>query len=552
MRPVCPVLAQPTRPGIDLSRPALALRWHRAIWTGDLLTSGTEAVLPAAETDRRQAGDRRFLLGALGVALLLRFEGLLWPLKPDESGFLLVSRSWHPQPESLYGFFFVDRPPVLIGLFRLADVIGGQYAPRVPAALLVLLLVYAAYRTGLLLGGTGVARWTAVAAVALTGQPDLELWAAKSESLGVPLVTVSCWLSLEALHATPGRRRNLYALAAGVTGALALGMKQNLIGGAVFGLVLLGVALRTRRLTIAEARVVAGSAIAGFALPLVGVVVWALAAGVALPTLWDTLFGFRGQALSVIRQGHLDAPGARLEQLVVLSVITGAAVALLWFLAGFRSALRSHPEAALAALVMGSLDLLGLALGGSYWEPYLTALFPGVILAVAIASSTGTAWVRRGARMIVAASAASLVVYGAGWTVGHLDGSTTPRAEYVGAAVKQSAEPGDTIVVLYGRADIVLASGLSSPYEHLWSLPARTLDPELEGLRTLLTGDAAPTWVVAWLTPNSWDIDHDGKLRAVLEANYAEVGEVCDAPVLLRRGLDRAALPQVDCHRPWF
>ena len=517
------------------------------------MVSATEARSDAgSQPDETPVGDRRFLLGALAVALVLRLETFLWPLKPDESGLLLVSRTWHPQADRLYGFFFVDRPPVLIGLFRVSDLIGGAYAPRVPTAALVLVLVYAAHRTGLLLGGARPARWTAAAAVALSGQPDLEMWAAKSESLGVPFVMVSCWLSLEALHARPGRTRNLYALGSGVAGALAIGMKQNLIGGAVFGVVLLAVALRTRRLSLSEAGTVAGAAVTGFAAPLLVVVGWVLATGVELHTLWETLYGFRGEAFQVIQDGSMAAPMQRLGELITLFVVTGIAVVLAWFVGGFRAALTTHPEASVAALVMVLLDILGLLLGGSYWTPYLTALFPGALVAVAVMTSAAHPVARRGMQVVVIACVASLVVSCLDWTVGHLQGRTAPTANYVGHAIAESARPDDTIVVLYGRADVVLASGLRSPYEHLWSLPARTLDPGLDQLRALLVSDDAPTWVVAWTALNSWDIDHDGKLRALLDQEYVEVGEPCDRPVLLRRGVTRPPLPEVDCDKPWL
>jgi hypothetical protein len=517
------------------------------------LVAATEAGSDAGqEPDETPVRDRRFLLGALAVTLVLRLEAFLWPLKPDESGFLLVSRNWHPQADRLYGFLFVDRPPVLIGLFRLSDLLGGAYAPRVAAAILVLVLVYAGHRTGLLLGGVRPARWTAAAAVVLSGQPDLEMWAAKSESLGVPFVMVSCWLSLEALHARPGRRRHLYAVGSGVAGALALGMKQNLIGGAVFGLVLLAVAVGTGRLTFAQARRVAAAAIAGFAMPMVVIVGWVLTTGVGLHTIWDTLYGFRGEAFSVIKHSSMAEPMARLGDLIVLFVVTGIAVVLAWFLGGLRAAVRTHPEATVAAVVMVVLDILGLLLGGSYWTPYLTALFPGTLLAVAVMTSSSQPLARRGMQVVVGACIASMVVYSLGWTVGHLQGRTAPTANYVGHAIEEVAQPGDTIVVLYGRADVVLASGLSTPYEHLWSLPARTLDPHLDELRFVLQGDDAPTWVVAWSALNSWDIDHDGKLQALLAQDYVEAAELCDHHVLLRRGVSRPPLPAVDCDRPWL
>jgi len=152
---------------------------------------------------------------------------------------------------------------------------------------------------------------------------------------------------------------------------------------------------------------------------------------------------------------------------------------------------------------------------------------------------------------VTVAAVVSVFVLSTGWTVGHLLGKTAPDAHYLGAAVGEVAEPGDTILVLYGRADIVLASGLHPAYRHLWSLPARTLDPELDQMRDLVAGSRPPTWVVEWNPVDSWDIDHDGRLQALLDQRYVVSGELCDKPVLLRRGETRAALPSVDCDRAW-
>ena len=50
------------------------------------------------------------------LAALFRFPGLLYPLGSDEAGFTLVARAWDPQPDSVYGTYWVDRPPSLIAL----------------------------------------------------------------------------------------------------------------------------------------------------------------------------------------------------------------------------------------------------------------------------------------------------------------------------------------------------------------------------------------------------------------------------------------------------
>ena len=82
-----------------------------------------------------------------------RLLGLRLPLRADEAGFLLVARSWDPQPDSLYGHFFVDRPPLLIGMVKGVDWLGPPELLRVVGALWFGALVLVAARVGLEIGG---------------------------------------------------------------------------------------------------------------------------------------------------------------------------------------------------------------------------------------------------------------------------------------------------------------------------------------------------------------------------------------------------------------
>lgn len=494
--------------------------------------------------------DRRFLLLALGASLLVRLQGLLWPLKPDESGYLLVARHWHPTPGNMYGDYWVDRPPILIGLFKAADWAGGAYAPRVVAALLGLLLVWSAYRIGLLVGGRSSARWAAVLAVAVSGQPQLLFWAAKSESLGVPLVVASCWLVLESFAAR-GRRRVVFAAAAGLAGALAMGMKQNLVGGAVFGVAMVALSLHSRSTTWAEVRRAVMAGAAGFALPCALVVGWALWAGVRLETVWYMVFGFRSDALPVLAATESPALRTRFLVMLLFLAVTGLVLVAAAFVTAASDVLRRHREVTIATVVMLLIDVVALALGGSYWPAYLTALLPGAVLAVAVVTSTTRRVTRRRMQAAVGAAALSTLLLSAVWIVGHLVGVAVPVGAYVGRAVGESASPRDTITVLYGRPDVVLESGLRAPYPQLWSLPARTLDPGLAGLRREIRGPDAPTWVVAFHAVDSFGLDRHGRLRALLQRHYVPVGEVCGATVLLRRDTVRPPLPPVDCGRPY-
>jgi hypothetical protein len=89
---------------------------------------------------------------------------------------------------------------------------------------------------------------------------------------------------------------------------------------------------------------------------------------------------------------------------------------------------------------------------------------------------------------------------------------------------------------------------MSSPYEHLWSLPMRTLDPDLHELRDVLAGPDAPTWVVMWVPASAWE-DNGGPLREVLDTRYRPHGQTCgDHRVYLLAGESRPALA-LDCGR---
>ena len=132
------------------------------------------------------------------AAFLSRFPSLLWPLRPDEAGFLLVARSLDPGPDSVYGHYWVDRPPPIIWLLRATDDLVGPFAHRVVGAigcaLLVLAAAAAARELARRVGTTepGIAAraagWTAVATAALVANAEIDPVAVKGELLGIPLV----------------------------------------------------------------------------------------------------------------------------------------------------------------------------------------------------------------------------------------------------------------------------------------------------------------------------------------------------------------------------
>ena len=126
-----------------------------------------------------------------------------------------------------------------------------------------------------------------------------------------------------------------------------------------------------------------------------------------------------------------------------------------------------------------------------------------------------------------------------------------PTEYLTGGAIAGAASPGDTLVVYGGRADIQWASGLPSPYEHLWSLPMRTLDPDLKELESVLTGPAAPTWVVQFKRLDEWSEAGTDGIREELLEDYELVAIACGAyRIYHQRRLERPEL-RVDCDEPF-
>src|SRR4051794_4906153 len=104
------------------------------------MTSRTEVLVPAPPLPARLAALPVVPIVALS-AFALRLPFLTRPPTPDEAGFLVVASQWHVGGTSLYGNYWVDRPPLLIAIFQLAHLGGGMTALRLIGALAVAVTV---------------------------------------------------------------------------------------------------------------------------------------------------------------------------------------------------------------------------------------------------------------------------------------------------------------------------------------------------------------------------------------------------------------------------
>jgi hypothetical protein len=290
----------------------------------------------------------------------------------------------------------------------------------------------------------------------------------------------------------------------------------------------------------------------------VATVAWALVAGVDLGTLWYTVVGFRPDAAAVLESQTSPTLEQRAFETRLLVLESGLAFLVAWYVLHLPPLRRrmAVPTAAVSAMLL--VDVLALVTSGSWWKTYLVALVPAVALATALLLaiervSSPVSW-RRSVESVtralvvltVVSSVASLYWW---WHITRED--FRPIEYYAGEAIGRAARPGDTLVVYGGRADMQWASGLRSPYEHLWSLPMRTLDPDLRELRELLTGPAAPTWFVEFTYLDTWSESGTDRIGEELIERYQYVDTVCGEYRVYRlKSLERPVL-EGRCDEPW-
>ncbi|MGY2703850.1 hypothetical protein [Nocardioides sp. HB32] len=464
--------------------------------------------------NRAAAGPRLVWPAVIAVAAaLVRLPFITRPLTPDEGGYMLVASQWSPG-NSLYGAYFVDRPPLLIAIYGLANHLGSATGLRIIGLVAVVLAVALSAR---LAGTTG-----AVVCAALLSTPLFDGMEIDGELLAVPFVLGAFALLLRSVRANTDVDRHAVPFFAGVLTAAAVLVKQNMIDGIVVAVILLaGLALR-RRWWDAVVRAVAFTA--GAASAAVLVLVLADLRGTKPLALWDALVTFRAQAASVISNSAASTNADRFHTMMLAGLVAGIPMVLAAALLTLRRPLREPLllSAAIATLVW---EIAGALLGGSYWQHYLIAVVPGVVLLTA--ASDGGRWLRLAAGYAAACAALALV-----FAVQHpLQMSSDTR---VATYIRAESRPGDTMMVELGHPNIVLAAGLQSPYEHLWSLTARVRDPQLADFTRLLTSPDAPRWVVvSGGSLATWGIDAT-HAQVVFDDRYREVTAAGDWHVFER------------------
>ncbi len=455
------------------------------------------------------------------AALALRVPSFFLPLSSDEGGYLLVASQWQPGG-SLYGDYWVDRPPLLIALFEVAHHAGGAVPLRVLGCLAVVAVIVLAAHVGRLVAPAVPAAPVFVAAVAAVflSTPLFGARQVNGELLSVPFTLLGLVAILTGLRASDGRAAGRWWLLAGAAAAAACSVKQSMVDvfvAALVGAIVLATHGRPGRAAVLVASV--GSAgVAGLA----GIVAWADARGTGATALWDAVVTFRAEASAVIAAAAPAANDSRAVLLVLAFVGSGAA--------GLFVAARGHdaegaegtadpPGFRAITLSVVGWELLAVAAGGSYWLHYLVGTVPGLVLLAAVA-------VRRRARLrrVVHVSVYGAVVALTSTVVAVASPTATApmtrEERAVASYLRNAAAPGDTGVTAFGSPSVLHVAGLESPYPFLWSLSVRVRDPALARFTRLLRSPERPTWVlVEGRSLATWGVDA-ARADRVLERRY--------------------------------
>ena len=470
--------------------------------------------------------------GCILLALVLRAPYLSTPLGRDEGGLTYIANNWPGGDGSLYGAYWVDRPPLLIGLFKLAG-LGGEAGVRALGAIFAVGLVIAiALLAQAVAGPRAEQRIAALLAAVLSGSVSIGANFTPGELLAVVPSTLSV-LCLVLAHRS---RQTRFVVAAG---ALAVGVCAGQAGPSSTpaspasssssprpsptGTCDFAGRSHTRRARpFRSSRCSSG---------------WPRA-GIRLGGFVYTLFGFRLELLHTLAGSDIPLR-VRLTKLQEPTWESGLAVALVAALIGLVH-LRHDRVLLVTFVAWAAAAIVGVLGGGSYFAHYLIELVP--------IGCVGAAIVIARARWPVGLAVIGVFVWLALPTAyeAAVDVSEQPlrRSEVaVAQYLREHARPGETDYVMYARPNVVYYAGLRHPYPYLWSLMVRAKPGAREQLVQHLGSPRRPTWLVQWHTLSGWELDTDGRMAAAIGRGYRLVATVCGRGIYVRD--DRVPRPKL-------
>jgi hypothetical protein len=439
----------------------------------------------------------------------------------------MVARAWHQSHPFPYGPYFLDRPPLLVLAYRLANDAAGATGVRILGMIAASLAVIMCTLLATRVAGPRAALPAALLAAALASSVVLDSVFTPAELLAAVPSAASVLLLLSALER--GKGFSCQLAGAGAAAAAALMIKQSfgdaLVAG-VAGLLIAAWGVPWRRTAERAAAYAAG--MTGVA---AGVIGWESLAHTAhrSPDSVDyALAGFRLDAVHFLTHGGV---GTRLATMGSAAIGSGLALAALVAIAGIVTLRRRRITAGVLAAWLGA-GLAGVIGGGSYWAHYLIELVPVTVVGVAAV----VAWRPRAGAALCAAAVAIGVTMNVGNAALGRPAQYQHGAVVLGDYLRDRALPGDTAYVLYAKVNALFYSGLPSPFPYHWSLMMASVPNAEQQLRSLLASPRRPTWIVEAQKPTAFGLDRSGETARLLARHYRRATRLCGVPVLLARG----------------
>ncbi|MCW2962328.1 MAG: hypothetical protein JWM90_2715 [Thermoleophilia bacterium] len=507
------------------------------------------------------------------LLLLLRGPSLADPLGIDEGGMTTIGVEWvedvftGESGSSLYGDHWIDRPPLILALYGLADLAGGEFGVR--------LLGLAAALVSALLAGViaeriaGRRAWIPAAFVTgcLLSSPVLDGDRTPGELLAsVPATAAIALLVGVAVHDASTRppltqrRRVALLVGAGIAIACAPLVKQSALDAGVAAAAWLAWRAWSARRDAAGRHLVlrdAGALAAGFVGTASAAVLLALRAGASIDSLAYALIGFRVDVLGAL-QSQTETPLDRVGRLLDPAAVSGLLFLLLLAPVGILIARRGAAGSAGLVLLGGWLlgAVIGISGGGYFWAHYLLQL------AVPVGVALGVLLARRSLRPTVAVVGVLAIVALSGQLIRADD---TPSARLVDAGyrpqsqqsvlviadfLRRNSSPDEQVMVMYARANIAYHAERTPATPYAWSSMYRALPEARDELLRALSGPERAAWLVEWHRPTAFRMDRDGRVRAAIKVGYRKVGVLCGTPVLVRndRATPSVVLPVERCN----
>lgn len=474
---------------------------------------------------RRSALVAVALTGVLAVLARLPLMGL--PLDPDEGGYALIARRWASGAQLYTDGAWVDRPPGLLLVFRLAgDIAYSPTGLRVVAMVPAVVVTLAAASAAWALAGRLAAVVTGVLTAVVLAGPYVEGYQLNGELIAAAVASCAVALSLWWRRSALGSG---WLVVVGLLAASAPLVKQSAVDGLVVVVAVAAASARRRRAL--------PLVLLGVAVPLVGLGVAAAAGG--WHRWWYALVGFQAQ----VSQGQpwdrrLGSLAVGLMQIAPDMVgLTLAAVmgVMLWW-----DARRLVWPALLWAAVAVLAAVTGPFAHPHYW---VQAVGPLAVLAGLAAARLG-ALPANGRALVAAVLALSLLtpVVGQAYVVAHpADAraallSTDHRFAadgQVAAWLRAHTAPGEQVYAFVAAAELYLLADRGTTYPYLWYDSVRRVPGAAERLREWLASPQAPAYLVMYNQPG--EVDPSGRLRLVLKQQYAKVASVAGYDVLEHR-----------------